>query len=112
MKVLLIDDQREAPHIKSMYGVDVTRVAKSYDEGIRALQEGGWDVLLLDHDLNSYPDGVEKTGSDIMKFLQENQNLLPQSIIFVTMNPGGRRRMQGILHDIQKQQSMSKKEET
>lgn len=103
MKVLLIDDEREVPHIKSMYGVDVTRVAKSYDEGIKALQEGGWDILLLDHDLNSYPDGVEKTGTDVMKFLQENPNLLPHSIVFVTMNPGGRRRMEGILQDIHKQ---------
>lgn len=103
MKVLLIDDEREAPHIKSMYGVDVTRVAKSYTEGIKALQEGGWDILLLDHDLNSYPDGQEKTGTDIMKFLEANPALLPQSIKFVTMNPGGRQRMEGILHDIQRQ---------
>ena len=104
MKVLLIDDEREIPHIKSVYGIEVTKVAKSYTEGIQALQEGGWDMLLLDHDLNSYPEGKEKTGTDIMRFLQANPKLLPQSIIFVTMNPGGRRRMEGILSDIQKEQ--------
>jgi len=112
MKVLLIDDEREAPHIKSMYGVDVTKIARSYSEGIEDLKQGGWDVLLLDHDLNSYPDGVEKTGTDIMKFLQENPQLLPQSIIFVTMNPGGRRRMEGILSDIKKQLSAKKDDQT
>lgn len=111
MKVLLIDDQREAAHIKSMYGIDVTEVARTYDEGVTALQKGGWDVLLLDHDLNSYPNGVEKTGTDIMQFLQQNPQLLPHTITFVTMNPGGRERMRAILGDIQKGQELTKKKD-
>lgn len=111
MKVLLIDDQREASHMKSMYGIDVTEVARSYDAGIEALKKGGWDVLLLDHDLESYPDGVEKTGTDIMKFLQQNLHLMPHTITFVTMNPGGRERMRALLGDIQKAQQLPKKDE-
>ncbi len=64
MRTLLIDDLR---NIKA----DV--IARTYDEGIRELTYNGpWDLLLLDHDLASFVNGIEKTGYDVMCFLEEN----------------------------------------
>lgn len=102
MKILLIDDQRTKSYISSTYGIDVTQVAKTYQEGIEQLQIGGpWDALLLDHDLSSYDDnGKELTGTDIMNFLEQNQDLLPKQIILVTSNPVGRKNMQAIIDKI------------
>lgn len=86
MRVLLIDDLRDLPQ--------VNRVARTFDEGIKALKEGPWDFLLLDHDYGD-PDPA-KNGEGIMKFLEENTQYLPGSIHFVTGNPVGRQRMEVI----------------
>ncbi len=42
MRTLLIDDLRE---------IAVDRVARTFLDGIAALKEGSWDLVLLDHDL-------------------------------------------------------------
>lgn len=90
MKVLLIDDVRLPSYIASTYGIDVTDVAKNYEQGIEKLKEGGWDLLCLDHDLG----GIDsETGYDVMCFLEENQQYLPKDILFVTANPVGRKNM-------------------
>lgn len=87
MRTLLIDDTRTAP---------VTKIARTYDEGIEALQnEGPWDILYLDHDLAD-PD-PHKTGCGIMNFLEANPELKPVKINLVTSNPVGRRQMQVII---------------
>ena len=89
MKTLLIDDMRN---------IDVTRVARTFDEGIEALKEGGWDTLFLDHDLASYDsEGKEKTGYDVMCWLEANPEHLPKSIKIVSSNPVGRRNMQVVI---------------
>jgi len=83
MRTLLIDDLRNLP---------ADRVARTFDDGIAALQnEGPWDVLLLDHDYGD-PDPA-KCGEGIMKFLEVNPRLKPGMIKFVTANPVGRQRM-------------------
>jgi hypothetical protein len=83
IRELLIDD------IRSL-GVDV--IARTYDDGIKALKEmGPWDVLFLDHDLGCFDEnGREMTGRDIMKFLISNPQLAPKKIICVSGNPYGR----------------------
>ena len=87
MRVLAIDDSRDM--------TQASVVARNYDEGIRQLQiNGPWDVLLLDHDLASFDEaGKEKTGYDIMCWLEENTQFLPGKIECVSANPVGRARI-------------------
>lgn len=87
-KTLLIDDERN---------IDADRVAKTYDEGIEALKERIWDVLYLDHDL-----GLGKTGYDIMNWLEEHPEHLPDRIIIISANPVGRRNMERVVRRLYK----------
>jgi len=90
-----IDDCRELSHCSVL--------CRNYSDGIKALETmGPWDELFLDHDLASYVDGVEKTGYDVMLFLEQNPNLLPGEIILVTSNPVGRQRMQVVIDRLYK----------
>jgi hypothetical protein len=88
MRVLLIDDKRD---------LKANRVARNYHQGIVALKQEKWDLLLLDHDLGDFHDGTEKTGYDIMLFLEEHPQYLPGKIEIVSSNPVGRRRMQVVI---------------
>lgn len=84
-KILLIDDLRNLP---------ATRIARSFEEGIKALkEEGPWDMLWLDHDLGQ-EDGKDGTG--IMNFLDENRQYMPIAIQCVSSNPVGKERIQKI----------------
>ena len=87
MATLLIDDQRNLP---------ADRIARTYREGIAALAEQRWDILLLDHDLGDFsgPDGRELTGYDIACWLEENPQHLPDRVEILTNNPAGRRRIE------------------
>jgi len=102
---LLIDDERseDSPNIQRRVNV----IARNYWEGVRQLQvNGGWDLLLLDHDLGSYEDPndghTEKTGYDIMCFLEEFPQFMPKKIELVTSNPQGRKRMQQVIDAIER----------
>lgn len=86
MKTLLIDDRRN---------IDVTRVARTFDEGMKALKDGGWSVLYLDHDLGD-PD-PRHTGYDIICWIEANPDMKPDQIVLVTDNPVGRRKMQVVI---------------
>jgi len=90
MRVLLIDDIRDLK-------ADV--IARNYFDGIRHLKDNGpWDLVLLDHDLASYDENKkEKTGYDIMCWLEEHTKYLPAEIQLVTSNPVGRKRMQQVI---------------
>jgi len=87
MRILAIDDTRELPEAHVL--------ARNFNEGLRQLElNGPWDLLLLDHDLASFDsDGVEKTGYNIMCFLEENPHLMPKKIECVSANPVGRSRI-------------------
>ena len=87
-KILLIDDMRTIP--------GVTRIARTFEDGLAALKDGGWNKLLLDHDLGD-ESNPEKTGYDIMCWLEANQCYLPGSIEIVSANPVGRKRMQVVI---------------
>jgi hypothetical protein len=86
-KTLLIDDMRD---------INATRIARTYDEGITALKEGGWDVLYLDHDLGDMAI-PERTGYTVLCFLEENPQYLPVRIELVTSNPVGRLKMRSLI---------------
>jgi hypothetical protein len=82
MQILLIDDRRNLP---------ATRVARNYADGIAALQERHWDLLLLDHDLGDFsgPNGREMKGYDIACWLEEHQEHLPGDVRIVSDNSVG-----------------------
>lgn len=90
MRVLLIDDIRVR--------AEATETARNFWDGITQLETNGpWDILLLDHDLASYEDdGRERTGYDVMVFLEQYPKFKPGRIEFVTSNPVGRQRMEMI----------------
>ncbi len=96
IKTLLIDDVRD---------LKADRVARTYADGIAALQEEEWDVLLLDHDLGCFDeDGREYTGYDVLCWLEENTYFLPTSEIrIVSANPVGRQRMQQVIDKLYSQ---------
>lgn len=100
-RVLLIDDIRTASFIALTYGIEVTKVAKDYWQGIEALKTDQWDLLCLDHDLASFDDkGKELTGYDIMKFLEANPKYMPKDFLWVSSNPVGCKNMQACLDSI------------
>ena len=81
--ILLIDDQR---NLKA----DI--VARNGETGIAILTAFKIDALLLDHDL-----GEGMNGYDVVCFLEERTNLLPNTVELVTSNPVGRARMAQVL---------------
>jgi hypothetical protein len=85
-KVLLIDDQRTLP-------ADV--IARTYDQGVQALEEGNIRRLLLDHDLADLDP--KKTGYGIILLLEECEEMRPEAIHLVTANPVGKLNMEAAL---------------
>ena len=96
MRVLLIDDVREVE------GADFT--ARTFDEGMNQLiNKGPWGMLLIDHDLGDFDDtGRERTGYDILCFLEQNPQYVPHKIVVVSDNPVGREKMNQVIRNIQK----------
>ena len=95
MNILLIDDVRD---------MACDKVARTYEEGIECLKSKKWDLLLLDHDL-----GEEKTGYDVMCWLEENTQHLPNRIELVTANPVGRKRMLTVINKLYERSSNENK---
>lgn len=79
IKILAIDDERSFD--------DADLICRTYSEGEKAILEGGWDALYLDHDLAdmSVP---EKTGYSILLLLEDpdNAHLRPSIVVLVTAN--------------------------
>lgn len=93
IKTLLIDDMRD---------IKADIIARTYEEGIKALKEDGpFSVLYLDHDLASYDEnGNEKTGYHVMCFLEEFPEYLPEKIICVSSNPAGMKRIHSVIEKL------------
>lgn len=87
MKILVIDDIRTF--------AEAEYHARTYAEGIDALTEEEWDILYLDHDL-----GEDKSGYDVLCFLEEYPEYLPGEIQLVTANPVGRMRMVQVINKL------------
>jgi hypothetical protein len=105
MRFLLIDDMRNLETVVDMYTNfehDEYRgtVARTYQDGIDALRNNPpFDFLFLDHDLASYDgEGREKTGYDVVCFLEANSGLVPtKDIICVSSNPVGKQRIKMVV---------------
>jgi hypothetical protein len=89
MRILLIDDKKTPQEL----GYDVERIARDFNQGIAALVEGGWDLLLLDHDLADFtgPGGEERKGWHVLRWLArpENRQYIPAKVKCVSHNPEG-----------------------
>jgi hypothetical protein len=100
MRTLLIDDEKQP----SQFGVHVDRIARNYNDGIAALKEGPWDLLLLDHDLKDFtgPNGTERKGWYIVRWLARpgNRKYIPGEIECVSHNPEGRRVIEKAIRDL------------
>ena len=101
-RILLIDDMRK---IACDNGEKIT-IARDFFTGIRLLQEGNWDELLLDHDLgpDSVKYGKEWTGYDVINWLERNPKLLPGKITCVSSNPVGREKIEKVAAKLYKDQ--------
>lgn len=94
-KILVIDDCRELnfAHV----------LCRTVDDGINALKTMGPFVELhLDHDMcaveHQYHDtGREKTGYDVLVFLEENPEFIPERIVIVTQNASARPKMEALV---------------
>jgi CheY-like chemotaxis protein len=92
-KILMIDDQKEAKHItKDKYADNFSdkyftdeevHVVRTYEEGIEELKKGGYDTLLLDHDLRE-----KHNGHDVLMWLESNPQYFPSKIALITANLG------------------------
>ena len=93
MKILLIDDMR------TYVGAEV---ARDFFTGLQMIMDGGWDLLLLDHDLgpDSVRHGKEWTGYDVMCWLEENQKYLPGRVQCVSSNPVGRKKIETVIRKL------------
>jgi hypothetical protein len=90
-RTLLIDDERT---------LEVSKIARTFEEGMAQLRRNIWDILYLDHDLGDVDPG--KTGYDILCWLEDPRNSYnrPRQIVLVTANPVGRQKMQVILNKL------------
>jgi len=86
MKILLIDDLKTFPNCT---------ICRTYDAGLAALSSESWDLLLLDHDL-----GEEKTGYDLLCWLEQNPQFVPKDIQIVSLNGAGRDKMQLVVRNL------------
>jgi hypothetical protein len=104
-RILAIDDTRE------MLSAHV--VARTYRDGIAALERlGPFTRLYLDHDISGVEfhhndQGHELTGHDIVKWLAENRQYLPDEIVVVSGNVEGVKNMRSILKELYAQEDSS-----
>ena len=82
-RILMIDDEKP-----NTWGAH--KIARTYKDGLEALQLEHWDVLLLDFDMG---DGQGRNGMGILKWLKENPKWLPKKIQIISFNPIGMKDM-------------------
>ena len=95
MKLLMIDDLK---NLEEFYDKDKQKmfskikIARTYNEGLEALKEESWDLLLLDHDLGGIKDGM-----DILDYLEimilSEEEKIPKKIHIITRNLAEKNKM-------------------
>jgi CheY-like chemotaxis protein len=92
MKILILEDDplRQLSFKENLKLHDVTIVDTS-KFAIEKLKTEKYNLLFLDHDLGGqvYVTSGENTGYEVAKFLEENKQHLPETVIVHTLNPGG-----------------------
>jgi hypothetical protein len=99
-KILLIDDTRDEASRGLSMKVDL--IARTYWAGLLALKAQSWDLILLDHDLQSYDsEGKERTGYDLIcaieRMIASGEMEKPKKIVCVSSNPPGRDRIEMVI---------------
>jgi CheY-like chemotaxis protein len=88
MSILLIDDKRN---------INADYIARNYNDAIEALQMSScWDLVMLDHDLGDFEDGKERTGYDILCWLEQNPEYIPKEILIITDNASAYMKMKKV----------------
>lgn len=100
MYKLFLDDKRDPP-------TDGWIIVRDFDEFITVIKECGLpDFISFDHDLGCNVDGsIKKTGMDCAKWLVEwllDQNLTLPDFVVHSMNPTGKRNIEGLLQGFKK----------
>ena len=107
-RILFVDDMRERWEIfNTLYAIpELSHVefvwARDYDEAIRQLAKGKWDVVFLDHDLENPSEYNQKEGwrdgTAIVDWIREHTPNISMAICH-SMNPVGRMRMVQVLQN-------------
>lgn len=92
---IMIDDTRDETNVNT----SLDFIARNYWSGLHLLRTvKKIDTLFLDHDLHSYDSaGREWTGYDIIKYIEENPEVMPGKIICIIGNPPGRARIEQVI---------------
>jgi CheY-like chemotaxis protein len=92
MRILILEDspERQEQFNKNLVGHNV-EISDSSKATIQKLSNEKWDILFLDHDLggHAYVPSGENTGYEVAKFLEENQQFMPQNVIVHSLNSVG-----------------------
>lgn len=101
--ILLIDDMRtsETPSVQHLIGEarlisEDVMLAPTFGDAMDLLLEADWKLVLFDHDLGDLASR-EKTGYDVLCWLEANPEHLPEMAGLVTSNPVGRKKMATVL---------------
>ena len=105
MKILFLDDDHSrcgAFHWANKDTHDLT-IVHTVDEAIRALQDGSWDIISLDHDLEpQHYENLEgkhdRSGMAVAEWIAENAPDIV-GIIIHSWNPWGAANMARVLVD-------------
>lgn len=74
-------------------------IARTFDEGLEKIKQGGWERIYLDHDLGEFG---RKTGYELICFIEENPDLAPNWFSCVSANLVGRQKILDCWKSIQK----------
>lgn len=98
---LYVDDLRQLPEQYE----NKWEIARTYREAINKLSKYKYKYISLDHDIASYENGRERTGYDIVLWLEQEAvegRYVPEKIYVHSANPAGARRMERGIESIKK----------
>lgn len=84
LKGLFLDDERNPEDVTWLeYPDDITwTTVRNYNEFLVYFEYYGWDIISLDHDIQDFKDGEEKTGYDCIKHIV-NDTLLSENPFYL-----------------------------
>lgn len=108
MKIFILEDapsrmRQFRYYLKELFPEYTIHHAVEVDRAIKILEEneGEWDKIFLDHDLEGnvfVPSSHRQTGYTLAKYIKEN-NIKYKECIIHTLNPVGAKNIQSILTD-------------
>jgi len=106
VKILFIDDSPYR-HIDFTKLIPDADMVFNYKQAINALCHTMYDIIFLDHDLSEEDIGClpgvtnkDKTGTDIVNFMVQNNIKPTEAVVIHSFNPIGSDRMERILQDV------------